>query len=123
MYPARPDNRGCVQLLVVADRKTPADWALEGAEVLSVDEQLGLRYQLKGPHWLRHLRVSTHVKPHLGMLSCAPDHIDVAIRPMQMLHSYAKFPARDIAPRGVLTALSLNGVATTRTWLGIIMTS
>ncbi len=36
-----------VQLLVVADRKTPADWELAGAEFLSVDEQLGLRYQLK----------------------------------------------------------------------------
>ena len=37
----------CMQLLVVADRKTPTDWHLDGAEFLSVDEQTGLGYQLK----------------------------------------------------------------------------
>ena len=36
-----------MQLLIVADRKTPTDWELDGAEFLSIDEQLGLRYQLK----------------------------------------------------------------------------
>ena len=36
-----------VQVLVVADRKTPTDWRLDGAEFLSVEEQTGLGYQLK----------------------------------------------------------------------------
>lgn len=31
----------------MADRKTPTDWHLDGAEFLSIDEQLELRYQLK----------------------------------------------------------------------------
>ena len=31
----------------MADRKTPADWHLDGVELLSVEEQLSLGYQLK----------------------------------------------------------------------------
>ena len=31
----------------MADRKTPTDWHLDGVVFLSVDEQLGLSYQLK----------------------------------------------------------------------------
>ena len=37
----------CVQVLVVADSKTPTDWHLDGAEFLSIDEQAGLRYEVK----------------------------------------------------------------------------
>jgi len=32
---------------VVADKKTPEDWHMDGVEFLSVDEQLGLRYEIK----------------------------------------------------------------------------
>ena len=38
---------GCVQLLVVADRKTPTDWQLDGVEFLSMKEQKSLPYELK----------------------------------------------------------------------------
>lgn len=33
------------QVLVVADRKTPADWAWEGVKVLTVEEQERLNYR------------------------------------------------------------------------------
>lgn len=33
------------QVLVVADRKTPADWALEGVKLLTVEEQQRLNYK------------------------------------------------------------------------------
>ena len=35
-----------MQLLVVADRKTPTDWHLDGAEFLSVEDQIGLGYHM-----------------------------------------------------------------------------
>ena len=35
-----------VHLVVVADKKTPADWYLEGCEFLSVDRQMSLNYRI-----------------------------------------------------------------------------